>query len=140
MSDLDDKQPEMAEMLNKMTRYNKNVKTLMDLMNKALEKLDILVKNKPTDASAETGRSPLNAVQAETSRGFRDNNDADAEKERIDKIFEAKKIGRPVGTFETKQQQYLKMLNEGRVKQPKSQTLEFYKIEKDGEVFKVMGE
>ena len=128
MSDLDDKQPEMAEMLNKMTRYNKNVKTLMDLMNKALEKLDILVKNKPADASAEA------------SRGFRDNNDADAEKERMDKIFEAKKIGRPVGTFETKQQQYLKMLNEGRVKQPKSQTLEFYKIEKDSEVFKVMGE
>ena len=117
MSDLDDKQPEMAEMLNKMTRYNKNVKTLMDLMNKALEKLDILVKNKPAE-----------------------NNGADAEKERMDKIFEAKKIGRPVGTFETKQQQYLKMLNEGRVKQPKSQTLEFYKIEKDGEVFKVMGE
>ena len=33
MSDLDDKQPEMAEMLNKMTKYNKNVKVLMDLMN-----------------------------------------------------------------------------------------------------------
>ena len=89
----------------------------MELMNKAVEKLDILVKNKPAE-----------------------NNDADAEKERMDKIFEAKKIGRPVGTFETKQQQYLKMLNEGRVKQPKSQTLEFYKIEKDSEVFKVMGE
>ena len=117
MSDLDDKQPEMAEMLNKMTRYNKNVKTLMDLMNKALEKLDILVKNKSSN-----------------------DNDADAEKERMDKIFEAKKIGRPVGTFETKQQQYLKMLNEGKIKMPKSQTLEFYKIEKDGEVFKVMGE
>ena len=74
MSDLDDKQPEMAEMLNKMTRYNKNVKTLMDLMNKAIEKLDILVKNKPADASAE-GLARL-----------RDNNDTDAEKERIDKI------------------------------------------------------
>ena len=115
MSDLDDKQPEMAEMLNKMTRYNKNVKTLMDLMNKALEKLDILVKNKSSN-----------------------DNDADAEKERMDKIFEAKKIGRPVGTFETKQQQYLKMLNEGKIKMPKSQTLEFYKIEKDGEVFKLI--
>ena len=115
MSDLDDKQPEMAEMLNKMTRYNKNVKTLMDLMNKALEKLDILVKNKSSD-----------------------DNDADAEKERMDKIFEAKKIGRPVGTFETKQQQYLKMLNEGKIKMPKSQTLEFYKIERDGEVYKLM--
>ena len=110
MSDLDDKQPEMAEMLNKMTRYNK-----MDLMNKALEKLDILVKNKPAE-----------------------NNDADAEKERLDKIFEAKKIGRPVGTFETKQQQYLKMLSEGKIKMPKSQTLEFYKIERDGEVYKLM--
>ena len=115
MSDLDDKQPAMAEMLNKMTRYNKNVKTLMDLMNKALEKLDILVKNKSSD-----------------------DNDADAEKERMDKIFEAKKIGRPVGTFETKQQQYLKMLNEGKIKMPKAQTLEYYKIERDGEVFKLI--
>ena len=114
MSDLDDKQPEMAEMLNKMTRYNKNVKALMDLMNKAIEKLDILVKNKPSN-----------------------DNDADAEKERIDKIFEAKKNGRPAGTFETKQQQYLKMLNEGKIKMPKAQTLEFYKIERDGEVFKL---
>ena len=115
MSDLDDKQPEMAEMLHKMTRYNKNVKTLMDLMNKAIEKLDILVKNKSSN-----------------------DNDADAEKERMDKIFEAEKIGRPVGTFETKQQQYLKMLNEGKIKMPKAQTLEYYKIERDGEVFKLI--
>ena len=115
MNDLDDKQPEMAEMLNKMTRYNKNVKALMDLMNKAIEKLDILVKNKPSN-----------------------DNDADAEKNRIDKIFEAKKTGRPAGTFETKQQQYLKMLNEGKIKMPKAQTLEFYKIERDGEVFKLI--
>ena len=77
MSDLDDKQPKMAEMLNKMTKYNKNVKVLMDLMNKALEKLDILAKNKPAE-----------------------NNDADAEKERIDKIFEKKQVGRPRGSFE----------------------------------------
>ena len=115
MSDLDDKQPEMAEMLNKMTRYNKNVKALMDLMNKAIEKLDILVKNKPAE-----------------------NNDVDAEKERMDKIFEKKQVGRPAGTYETKQKQYLAMLNEGKIKMPKSQTLEFYKIERDGEVFKLM--
>ena len=115
MSDLDDKQPEMAEMLNKMTRYNKNVKTLMDLVNKAIEKLDILVKNKSSN-----------------------DNDADAEKERMYKIFEKKQVGRPAGTYETKQKQYLAMLNEGKIKMPKSQTLEFYKIERDGEVFKMM--
>ena len=117
MSDLDDKQPEMAEALNKMTRYNKNVKTLIDLMNKAIEKLDVLVKNKPSN-----------------------DNDADAEKERMDNIFEKKAVGRPRGSFEEKQQQYLKMLNEGKIKMPKAQTLEFYKIERDGEVFKLMGE
>ena len=70
------------KMLNTMTRYNKNVKTLMDLMNKALEKLDILVKNKSSN-----------------------DNDADAEKERMDKIFEKKQVGRPAGTYETKQKQ-----------------------------------
>ena len=115
MSDLDDKQPEMAEALNKMTRYNKNVKTLIDLMNKAIEKVDVLVKNKSSE-----------------------NNDADAGKDRMDKIFEAKKIGRPAGTFETKQQQYLKMLNEGKIKQPKSATTEYYRIVKDGDKYRLM--
>ena len=105
----------MAEMLNKITKYNKNVKVLMDLINKALEKLDILVKNKPAE-----------------------NNDADTKKKRINKIFQKKQVGRPRGSFKEKQSQYLKMLNEGRVKQPKSQTLEFYKIERDGEVYKLM--
>ena len=56
------------------------------------------------------------------------------------KSLRLKKIGRPAGTFETKQQQYLKMLNEGKIKMPKAQTLEFYKIERDGEVFKLMCE
>ena len=119
MSDLDEKKPEMAEMLNKMTRYNKNVKALMDLMTKAVEKLDTLLKNKPSND---------NEV------------DADAETERMDKIFQKKKLGRPSGSFETKQKQYLNMLNEGKIAQPKPSTLEFYRIEKEGEVFKLMGE
>ena len=128
MSDLDDEQPEMAEMLNKMTRYNKNVKALMELMNKAAEKLDMLLKNK---TSNDTGDDADASV--EDLARLRD-------KERMDKIFEAKKIGRLVGTFESKQQQYLKMLTEGKINMPKAQTLEFYRIEKDSEVFKVMGE
>ena len=63
----------MEEVLNKITRYDNNVKALMDLMNKAIEQFDLLViKNK----SAQ-------------------NNDADAEKERLDNIFEKKQVGRP---------------------------------------------
>ena len=52
-------------------------------------------------------------------------------KEKIEKAFEAKGIGRPAGNFESKQKQYLDMLNNGKIKQPKDKTLEFYKIAKD---------
>ena len=55
------------------------------------------------------------------------------EKEKVEKAFEAKGIGRPAGSFESKLKQYLDMLNNGKIKQPKDKTLEFYKIAKDKE-------
>ena len=53
------------------------------------------------------------------------------EREKIDKIFEKKQIGRPVGDYQTKRKQYHKMLLEGKIKEPKEQTLLYYKIFKD---------
>ena len=106
MSDLDNEQPEMKEMVNKMSRYNKNVKALMELIGKASEKLDELLDWKRKDK----------------------NDDVDDEKEKMDKIFAKKQVGRPSGDYNSKREQYLKMLNENKIKQPKSQTLEFYKI------------
>lgn len=45
---------------------------------------------------------------------------------------EKKSQGKPKGeTFEEKQASYLEMLNSKRIKEPKSQTLEFYHIEFD---------
>ena len=55
------------------------------------------------------------------------------EKDKIKKAIEEKGIGRPAGNFESKQKQYLEMLNNGKIKQPKEKTLEFYKIAKDNE-------
>ena len=112
MSDIDDDKPEMKEMMNKMTRYNKNIKSLMDIMTKALEKLDELLNRN------------LNQIK----------ND-DNEKEKMDKIFAKKSIGRPSGSFEDKQKQYLKMLNENKIKQPKSQTLDYYRIQQIGDKY-----
>ena len=40
MSDLDDEKPEMKELINKMSRYNKNTKALMELIGRVSEKLD----------------------------------------------------------------------------------------------------
>ena len=53
------------------------------------------------------------------------------DKEKIEKIFQAKSIGRPTGDYPTKQKKYCDMLNTGNIKQPKSTTLEFYKITKN---------
>ena len=113
MSDLDNEQPEMKEMINKMSRYNKNTKALMELIGKASEKLDELLVWKRKEK----------------------NDDVDDEKERVGKIFEKKGVGRPIGSFEDKQKQYLKMLNEKKISQPKIATMEFYRIQQDGDKY-----
>ena len=40
-------------------------------------------------------------------------------------------IGRPVGDFDSKRSQYLEMLNSKKIKSPKPQTLQYYKIDYD---------
>ena len=104
MSDLDEKEPEMKELINKMSRYNKNTKALMELIGSVSEKLDKVL---------------------DWNGGVKN---VDDEKEKMDKIFAKKQVGRPVGSWDSKREQYLKMLNEDKIKQPKQQTLEYYKI------------
>jgi len=69
------------KLLKTVQAVNKNIKHLKEMVSKLEEKLD---SKQPTPAE---------------------------EKERIEKIFESKKIGRPVGSFEDKQKQYLRLLN-----------------------------
>ena len=104
MSDIDNEQPEMKELINKMSRYNTNTKALMELIGRVSEKLDKVL---------------------DWNGGVKNDND---EKERVGKILEKKGVGRPVGSWDSKREQYLKMLNEDKIKQPKQQTLEYYKI------------
>ena len=61
----------------------------------------------------------------------------DDDKQKIEKAFEAKGVGRPRGSYSEKQKQYINLLNEGRIKQPKEKTLEYYKIamDKDGKYY-----
>ena len=57
------------------------------------------------------------------------------EKEKIEKIFEKKGIGRPTGSYETKQKKYCDMSNSTKNKTPKQQTLDYYKIKNDDGVY-----
>ena len=91
----------MTELSKKIGICNKNVKALIEMVKALTEKVD-----KPVEKTPE-------------------------EKEKIDKIFEKKQIGRPVGDYDTKRKQYHKMLMEGKIKEPKEQTLLYYKIFKD---------
>ena len=103
-----DSENETTKLSSKINVLNKNVKTLMFSIEKLMEKLD---NTKPVEKTPEE------------------------EKEKMDKIFAKKSIGRPVGSWDSKREQYLKMLNENKIKMPKSQTLEFYNIEKDGDKY-----
>ena len=61
---------------------------------------------------------------------------------KIDAVVSAKPADEdekgPAGSYETKQEQYVKMLNDGKIKQPKEQTLEYYKIVKVGDKYSVI--
>ena len=99
---------ETTKLSSKISVLNKSVKSLMFSIEKLMEKL---VNTKPVETTQEN------------------------EKEKMDKIFEKKQIGRPVGDFDSKRLQYLKMLNDNKIKQPKQQTLEYYGINKDGDKY-----
>ena len=103
-----DSENETTKLSSKINVLNKNVKTLIFSIDKLMEKLD---NTKPVEKTQEE------------------------EKEKMDKIFAKKQIGRPVGDFDTKRVQYLKMLNENKIKQPKTTTLEYYGINKDGDKY-----
>ena len=103
-----DSENETTKLSSKINVLNKNVKTLIFSIDKLMEKLD---NTKPVETTPEE------------------------EKEKMDKIFAKKQIGRPVGDFDTKRVQYLKMLNEKKIKQPKTTTLEYYGIDKQGDKY-----
>ena len=103
-----DSENETTKLSNKINVLNKNVKTLMFSIDKLMEKLN---NTKPLEKTPEE------------------------EKEKMDQIFEKKQIGRPVGDFDSKRLQYLKMLNDNKIKQPKQQTLEYYGINKEGDKY-----
>ena len=98
----------IAELSKKIMTVSKNVKLLYEMIKTIDQKLD---------AKAYEPK---------------DNNE---EKEKIDKIFEKKGIGRPSGDYDTKRKKYCDMLNKGQIKSPKEQTLEYYKIIKEDDKY-----
>ena len=99
---------ETTKLSSKINVLNKNVKTLIFSIDKLMEKLD---NTKPVEKTPED------------------------EKERVGKILESRGVGRPRGDHNSKREQYLKMLNENKIKMPKTATLEYYGIEKNGEKY-----
>ena len=97
---------ETTRLSNKIAVLNKNIKALIVSINSLMEKLDEPVEKTPEE-----------------------------EKERVGKILESRGVGRPKGDHNSKRDQYLKMFNEQRIKQPKVATLQYYNIEKDGDKY-----
>ena len=96
----------ITELSKKIMTVSKNVKLLYEMIKTIDQKLDTKA-NEP--------------------------NNNNEEKEKIDKIFEKKGIGRPSGDYDTKRKKYCDMLNKGQIKSPKTETIEFYKLFKNEE-------
>jgi len=62
-----------------------------------------------------------------------DDEEKEREREKLNKIFEKKQVGRPAGSWNEKREQYIGMLREGKIKSPKQITLDYYKIVKVGD-------
>ena len=106
----------LTKILSKVLMITKMMKTVQDDVDEIKQKM-VKVKVDDTKVYDQNGH----------------NTKFCEEKSKIKKAFEEKGIGRPAGNFESKQKQYLEMLNNGKIKQPKDKTLEFYKIAKDND-------
>ena len=96
------------DLMKQLVIISKNIKTLTELIKNIDEKIDQPKSNNEDD------------------------------KDKMDKIFQKKGLGRPSGDHETKRQSYFEMVSNGRIKNPKEQTLEYYKIVKDGDEYKLV--
>ena len=97
-----DEQTEMEELKSKISKRNKNITAVLAVVKNIEEKLN--------------------------SKG-EENKEND--KDRINRAFEKKQIGRPVGSWEEKRKQYFEWITKGKITQPKEETLVFYKINRD---------
>ena len=96
------KQSELEELKNKVSKMNKNLNAVLGIVKNIEEK--------------------LNGKKEENKEN---------DKDRINKAFEKKQIGRPVGSWEDKRKQYFEWITTGKITQPKEETLTYYKINKD---------
>ena len=48
----------------------------------------------------------------------------------MDKIFEKKGLARPVGLWETKRKHYFDMISNGKVNEPRGQTLDYHDVKR----------
>ena len=109
MSDSDN--VSLSELIKKVNMLNKNIKALADLTTAIDEKFQAKI----ADNVDEKDASP-------EARVLRD---------KIDKIFQQKGLGRPAGSFDDKRKKYCEMINDNKIKMPRQETIEYYKLVKD---------
>ena len=102
---------------------NNNQNEVMNLLKrikKQLKELDTTVNQKIAELK-----------EAIESKKQVENKTTDEEKEKMDKIFEKRGLGRPKGNHESKRLQYFEMVKSEKIKAPKEATLQYYKINYD---------
>ena len=89
------------------------------------------IKNQLKELDTTVNQKIAELKEAIESKKQVENKTTDEEKEKMDKIFEKRGLGRPKGNHESKRLQYFEMVKSKKIKAPKEATLQYYKINYD---------
>ena len=109
MSDIDEYFDKNDAVMKKLVSCHKQLKIILDSIKSIEFKVD----------------AGLNFNMAMNKIDGKDNAE---EKEKMDKIFEKRGLGRPIADFETKRKTYYDMVVSGKIKMPRDTILQYYNI------------
>ena len=101
------------------------------IFGKTLEEMRSEIKEELTNNKEEVIEKLDYVLELLKKEKEKHNVNEENHKDRINKAFEKKQIDRPVGSWEDKRKQYLEWINQGKIAEPKDQTLMYYKIKYD---------
>ena len=105
-------------------------KKMEKMFGKTLEEMRSEIKEELTNNKEEVIEK-LDYVLEVLKKQKAEEKKEDNKQDKINKAFEKKQIGRPIGSWEEKRKQYFEWIKSGKITQPKEDTLAYYKINKD---------
>ena len=102
---------------NILSQIFEKIKGMDIIQNAMFSKVNELVENSKVDKKEDEEEE--------------EEEDKEEHRQKLNEIFEKRRIGRPVGDYNSKQLQYFELVKTGKIKSPVAKTLDYYQITRD---------